>query len=470
MLNRLKALKKKWLLLGIIFLSVLLRLISINQSFWLDEATTANVTRNFNLFEIITKFSPGDFHPPLYYLLSKVWSIPFGVSEFSLRILSVIVGSLTVFFLYKIAKKYKGENFGLISALLLATSPLHIYYSQEARMYVMETFFVVVSIYLYQSLLKKEKVTNWILFSLSLVLIGFTDYLPLLILPVFFIHSVFIKKNFKWFKKLSISLLPLFIIFIFWLPIFTKQLSGGLSVFSDSPIWWRVLGRFSFKELFLIPLKFVIGRISFFNKILYLFVLLPYIFLFGLLFLKQKKQLKTLSFPLLWFFVPLLLTVALSFRISVLSYFRLIFILPAFYFFLSFSIESLKKPIKNIVTVAIILFNLAFSCIYFFNPRFHREDWRGLVSFIENTSLNNEAVTLFVRDSQMEAYNYYSTDQIKAIAPDQFEPGSKTVWLMRYVQDIFDPQDIVRIELEKSGYQKKADYDFNGVVVSRYDL
>ncbi|MFH1826808.1 MAG: hypothetical protein ABH812_00015 [bacterium] len=197
---------------------------------------------------------------------------------------------------------------------------------------------------------------------------------------------------------------------------------------------------------------------------------MPYIFLFGLLFIKHKKQLKTLSLPLLWFFVPLLLTVALSFRISVLSYFRLIFILPAFYFFLSFSIESFKKPIKNIATVTIILFNLAFSCIYFFNPRFHRENWRGLVSFIENTSLKNEAVTLFVRDSQMEAYNYYSTDQIKAIAPDQFEPGSKTVWLMRYIQDIFDPQDIVRIELEKSGYQKKADYDFNGVVVSRYDL
>lgn len=83
--------------------------------------------------------------------------------------------------------------------------------------------------------------------------------------------------------------------------------------------------------------------------------------------------------------------------------------------------------------------------------------------------MGTKSATLFVANSQMEAYNFYSKDQVIAIAPDRLEPDFKTVWLMRYVQDIFDPQDKVRIELERLEYDKTGEYDFNGVVVSRYD-
>ena len=60
------------MILAVIIFGFLLRVISLNQSFWLDEATSGLVVRNFNLGEIITKFSPGDFHPPLYYLILKI--------------------------------------------------------------------------------------------------------------------------------------------------------------------------------------------------------------------------------------------------------------------------------------------------------------------------------------------------------------------------------------------------------------
>ncbi|MFC1624893.1 glycosyltransferase family 39 protein [Patescibacteria group bacterium] len=469
MLSNFKKLLEKYSLPLVLIFSFLVRIISLNQSFWLDEATTAQVTKNFSLIEIITKFSPGDFHPPFYYLASKVWSIPFGINEISLKMFSVIFGTLTVFLVYKIAEEIKGKNFGILTALLLATSPLHIYYSQEARMYALQTFFIVLSVFLYQKLLKKDSLKNWFFFALSFLLIGFTDYLPLLIISVFFVHSILIKKEIKWFKKLLFSILPFLINFVFFLPIFKKQLSGGLSVSINNANWWKVLGIFSVKELLLIPLKFITGRISITNYLFYFPIIIPYLIVFSLLVINLKKNKEKILIPLLWFLIPLALTILLSFRVSVLSYFRLLFILPGFYLLLVFSMDSFKKSLKKSSFIIFLILNMIFSSIYLFNPRFHRENWREMVTFIEQSSPEDNAVTLFVSDSQMEAYNYYSIGQVKAIAPGQLEAKFKTVWLMRYVQDLFDPEDKVRIELESLGYIKSKEYDFNGVVVIRYD-
>lgn len=50
-------------LLLIIILSLTLRLLSLNQSFWLDEAISANVAKNYSYQNIIASFSSSDFHP-----------------------------------------------------------------------------------------------------------------------------------------------------------------------------------------------------------------------------------------------------------------------------------------------------------------------------------------------------------------------------------------------------------------------
>jgi len=463
-----KFIKQNYLLILISALSFFIRLISLNQSYWLDEATTAQVCKNFSLIEIITKFSPGDFHPPLYYLIAKIWSNLFGVGEIQLRMLSVLFGVFSVIVIYKVAEKISGKAFALTTSVLLATSPLHIYYSQEARMYILETFFVLLSVFFYQKILEKESLMNWIVFSFSIILIGFTDYLPLLIVPTFLIHSIFVKKDFKLFRNLLVSLLPFSILFSYWFPVFKNQFLGGISVVSNSPGWWKVLGRFSVKEVLLIPIKFVTGRISISNKFYYFPIFTPYILL-SLLFCFKKRKNSNIYYPLLWFFVPLLLIILLSLKISVLSYFRLLFILPAFYLILSYALDQQNKKVKNVFLYTFIVLNLIFSFIYLLNPKFHRENWRDAVAFIEATSPGDQAETLFVTNSQMEAYNYYSSGSIKTVAPGHFEAKSKTIWLMRYVQDIFDPEDSVRIDLEKAGYQKTEEHDFNGVVVFRYD-
>src|SRR3989338_11407589 len=94
--------KAKILLL--FFSAFLIRLISLDQSLWLDEATTARVVRQYNFTEIISKFSPSDFHPPLYYLFMKIWTNVFDYSEIALRLPSVVFSLLTGYLVLKIAK------------------------------------------------------------------------------------------------------------------------------------------------------------------------------------------------------------------------------------------------------------------------------------------------------------------------------------------------------------------------------
>jgi len=92
-----------WLIL---ILATILRLVSLNQSFWLDEATSGIVARDMNLSQLFT-FIRGDFHPPLYYLLLSGWGRVFGYSEISLRMPSVIFAIGTIYFLYLIVENLK---------------------------------------------------------------------------------------------------------------------------------------------------------------------------------------------------------------------------------------------------------------------------------------------------------------------------------------------------------------------------
>ena len=441
------------MILAVIVFAFLLRVISLNQSFWLDEATSGLVVRNFSLGEIITKFSPGDFHPPLYYLILKVWSSFFGTSEMALRFPSIVFGLLTIYLVYLMGKGLFNKKIGLTAGILLATSGLHIYYSQEARMYSLIALLISWLTYLF---LKKK----WLIFSIILMFVGLTDYPALLIIPIFWILT---KKDRK---KLILSHIPLVFCFLLWLPIFFKQLSAGLNVNTNSPGWWSLLGQTSIKNLALIPVKFVLGRISFDNIYIYGAIIGVIFILVAYLFMKTFKEFKKTSILWYWLIIPTILAAVVGFKISVLSYFRLLFILPAFYLLIAVGISRTQKYANYLLGILLIS-NLVFSGIYLFNPRFHRENWRGLVSFVESQKTKDSA-TLFVADSNMEVYRYYAPEAIIA-GPKGFDTPYGEIWLMRYLQPVFDAKDLLRAKIEASGYNKEKEYDFNGVVVWKYE-
>ncbi len=181
-------------LLLILFLALLIRLISLNQSLWLDEATTARVVKEYRVLEIISRFSPGDFHPPLYYLLMKFWTNLFGYSEVTLRLPSVIFSLLTGWIVYHISRLQFSDNNRSHSEALRATifflfNPLIVYYSQEARMYMMTTFFLTGALF-YFFTISSLKSQVFFGFFISLAFLTFYGSIFLIVAFLIFFFSM----------------------------------------------------------------------------------------------------------------------------------------------------------------------------------------------------------------------------------------------------------------------------------------
>ncbi len=125
---------RAWLLL-IILAALGLRLIRLDfQPLWWDEGYSVFfATRDLPTLIARTAL---DIHPPLYYLLLKAWISIMGDGPVELRLLSCIIGVLCVPVLYALVKSlFSSTRIALVSALVLALSPLQIYYSQEVRMW-----------------------------------------------------------------------------------------------------------------------------------------------------------------------------------------------------------------------------------------------------------------------------------------------------------------------------------------------
>src|SRR5690606_12851500 len=71
-----------------------------------------------------------------YYWLLKAWTGLFGLEAAALRSLSALLGVGLAGVVYAIGAR-RSASLGLTAALLVALNPLQVYYSQEARMYML---------------------------------------------------------------------------------------------------------------------------------------------------------------------------------------------------------------------------------------------------------------------------------------------------------------------------------------------
>lgn len=460
----------------ILVFSFILRLITINQSLWLDESINVLAARDLPFWQFVTGYPIGDFHPPGYFAILWVWGHIFGFSEVSTRIPSVIFGVITVYITYLIAKRIFNYQTGIFSALLLAVAPLHIYYSQEARMYSFATFAATFSFFAFIKLVERTNTKNILLYSLSLSLVLYSDYVTYLIIPVQFLYLILFNRS--RIKEFLLANLIGFAPFIPWLFVFPIQLENGIQTAKEVPGWKTVVGGSSFKNLALVWIKMLVGRISFDSKQIYavivgIFSLTYFISLFAL----AKKVDKRIWLFFIWLVVPILLAFLISLITPVLSYFRLIFILPAFYILIGFGITQYNKEVKFLLLGLIVMLNLSAVGIYYTNPKFQREDWRKVTKFLQQRS-NNRSLVLFENDNLPAPYRYYQNNQINAQGglakfpannPGDLKPikqmvdNKTTIFVVEYLVGISDNNRLLQQELVKQGYKLKYTFNFNGV-------
>jgi len=84
--------------------------------------------------------------PPLYYVLAWVWTRVFGFSEFGLRSFSALAGIATIPVACVLARRLAGRPASVVAGLLLAVSPLMVWFSQEARAYALATLLGTITV------------------------------------------------------------------------------------------------------------------------------------------------------------------------------------------------------------------------------------------------------------------------------------------------------------------------------------
>ncbi len=124
-----------WVLAAIVVAAAAVRFASLHAaSYWLDEAYSVVALRG-SLGDVWHAVNTTESTPPLFYVLGWGWTQVFGTSEAGLRSLSALAGTALVPAVWLAGRELLDRRAALIAAALTATSPLLVWFSQEARAY-----------------------------------------------------------------------------------------------------------------------------------------------------------------------------------------------------------------------------------------------------------------------------------------------------------------------------------------------
>lgn len=131
----------------IVALAAALRLPTLaDQSLWFDEAATAaDVSGSFGDLGRSVKDLEGN--PPFFFFVTWLVAQLLGTGEVALRLVPAVAGIAVVPVLFATVRRLGGARAGLVAALLAATAPLLVWFSQEARAYQLLVLLVVLTAY-----------------------------------------------------------------------------------------------------------------------------------------------------------------------------------------------------------------------------------------------------------------------------------------------------------------------------------
>jgi hypothetical protein len=121
---------------------------------WFDEVFSVHAAKH--QWSSLLGFMAADIiHPPLFYVLLKVWMSLGGESLLWLRLFPVFTSIAVIFPLFMLCRELGLESTEIkLSLLLMATNGYLIKYAQEVRMYSLLLFFSVCSLWLFLKFLK----------------------------------------------------------------------------------------------------------------------------------------------------------------------------------------------------------------------------------------------------------------------------------------------------------------------------
>lgn len=110
-------------------------------------------------------------HPPLYYLITRLWVQGFGNSVAVTRSVSAVISLLAFPCIYWLCLElFESPLVGWIAIALISVSPFHILYAQEAREYSLWIVTILLSCAALLRAIRLKTKLSWVIYAVTLVL------------------------------------------------------------------------------------------------------------------------------------------------------------------------------------------------------------------------------------------------------------------------------------------------------------
>jgi 4-amino-4-deoxy-L-arabinose transferase-like glycosyltransferase len=179
---------------AIIVAGAVLRLTALNrQSLWFDEVDVV-VRAQRPLDVVLRTFVQAGENGPLYNILLALWIRIAGISEIAVRFPSAVAGTLSIPLVYMLGRRLAGPTTGLLAAGLLAISPYHVWYSQEAKMYAVVVLVALASTYSLVMALEENLALWWAAYALVTTLMFYTHVATVLVFVAQTLYVVLARR------------------------------------------------------------------------------------------------------------------------------------------------------------------------------------------------------------------------------------------------------------------------------------
>jgi mannosyltransferase len=165
-------------------------------SFWIDEIYTINhALAHFSTPQLILDHIPPsrNWVPTSVILTAQALNF-WGVSEWSARFTSAIIGILSIPILYVPVKRIFGARVALIALLLLAVSPWHIFWSQNARFYTALMLFYSLALFAFHFGLERNRPHYFVVFYVLFYLATSERLIAAVLMPVIVVYLLLLWR------------------------------------------------------------------------------------------------------------------------------------------------------------------------------------------------------------------------------------------------------------------------------------
>ena len=506
------------LLLVTILLALGLRLYRLDsQSLWYDEGFSVHLA-SMDIDEITTR-TAADIQPPLYYYLLRGWIQLFGDTEWALRALSVLFGVLTVPLIYAVAHRlFRSRLAGLLAALLVAVSPLHVWYGQEVRMYTLLTFLCLLSSYFLLLAISAKRdwaiPILWAAYTAANVAALYTHYFAFFVLAfqAVYVLAVLATQRFRPLHLIlgsSVSAVATVLLYVPWLPYLFNRYG------TDTSYW---PGRLKIHEIFVDIAVFFAGGESVTEPIgIVLAIGCGLVFILGLFALVSEAArtaqpaaddapafLPTSYFPLLFLLLYLLLPPALILAVSYNSpKFNARYVMvshPALLLILAGGLASLWQRrsgylgnvLRGALSALTLILLVAVSAYANYNaytdPAFARADFRSVAGYVRQ-HIEPDETFILTSGHMFPVWDYYAPGSERQLLPDsptldtnltldysiaqdlnQWLAAKDGVWVVLWQDEVVDPTGYLTAMLAEAGEEQPVEQAFPDVELRHYRL